>query len=135
VAWFLRAALAQLPITIFGDGKQVRDLLHVQDLLNAYDQAIERIDEVSGRVYNVGGGPANSVSVWAEFSEILKDLTGRAPSVQYAPVREGDQRVYITDGSRAASELGWWPTISFRDGMRELLGWLQQQGEERAVAG
>src|SRR5574342_735583 len=74
VAWFVIAAVTGRPITIYGDGKQVRDVLHVDDLLDVYDAAIEKIDISRGQIYNLGGGPANVMSVWAEFGPMLEKL-------------------------------------------------------------
>lgn len=76
VAWFVIAALLKRRLTIYGDGKQVRDLLFIDDLLDAYDAAIERIDAVAGQIFNIGGGPQNSVSIWREFGPLLERLVG-----------------------------------------------------------
>ena len=77
LAWMTIAAVTGRQITIYGDGKQVRDVLHVDDLLNAYDVAIEKIDQAQGQVYNMGGGTDNILAVWAEFGPILERLVGR----------------------------------------------------------
>ena len=112
VAWFVIAALLGKPITIFGDGKQVRDVLHVEDLLNAYDIAIAKIDDVAGQVFNVGGGPENTMSIWVEFGPILEKLLGREVPVTWdSNWRPGDQPVYISDIRKAKTELGWQPQI------------------------
>ncbi len=125
VAHFLIAAVLGRPITIYGDGKQVRDLLHVDDLVRAFELAWERLDTTAGRVYNIGGGPANTLAIWAEFGPLLEELLGRPVPVSYGPWRPGDQRVYITDVRRAAAEFGWQPTISAREGVTRLLRWVQ----------
>ena len=77
VAWFVIAAVTGKPITIYGNGKQVRDLLHVDDLVRAFQMATEQIDVTTGQVYNLGGGPANTLSIWAEFGPLLSELAGR----------------------------------------------------------
>ncbi|MEL7644411.1 MAG: NAD-dependent epimerase/dehydratase family protein, partial [bacterium] len=77
VAWFVIAALTGKSISIYGDGKQVRDILFVEDLLNAYDAAIENPSVSSGQVYNIGGGAKNVLSVWTEFQPILERLIGK----------------------------------------------------------
>ena len=129
VAWFLIAAVLDRPITIFGDGKQVRDMCHVSDLLNAYDSALERIDAVAGGVYNIGGGPKNSLSIWVEFGELLEELSGKKIDTQRAGWRPGDQRVNIQDIRKAARELGWQPEIEVRAGIAGLYRWVVDNRE------
>mgnify|MGYP000108938016 CR=1 FL=1 len=124
VAWFVIAAVTGQPITIYGDGKQVRDLLYIDDLLDLYDRAVERIDMTAGEVYNVGGGPANTLSVWAEFGPLLERLVGRPIPVSYDDWRPGDQRVYISDIRKAQRELGWVPRIGVEEGIRRLYEWV-----------
>jgi len=125
VAWFAIAAVTGRPITVFGDGKQVRDLLHVDDLCRCYDLAVERVDRVAGRVYNVGGGPANTLSVWHELGPMLEGLVGRPLPVRWGPWRPGDQRVFVSDIRRAAAELGWRPQVGVAEGVRRLVSWVQ----------
>ncbi len=124
VAWFLRAALAGRAITVYGNGKQVRDLLYIDDLLDAYDAAIERIGAVAGGVFNIGGGPANATSVWVEFEPQLSTLVGRQVEARQAPPRPGDQRYYVSDTRRATAALGWRPTTPIADGLERLLRWI-----------
>ena len=124
VAWFVIAAVTGRPITIYGDGKQVRDLLYVEDLLDLYDRAVERIDVAAGRVYNVGGGPANTLSVWAEFGPMLERLVDHPIPVSYSDWRPGDQRVYVSDIRKAERELGWKPRVGVGEGIRRLYEWV-----------
>lgn len=124
VAWFIIAALKRRPITIFGDGKQVRDILFVDDLLDAYDAAVAHIDQVAGEVYNIGGGPENTLSIWAEFGPLLEELMGRPIPVAYADWRPGDQRVYVSDIRKATAELGWRPRTPVRAGITKLFDWI-----------
>lgn len=124
VAWLMRAALLGAPISIFGDGRQVRDLLFVDDLLDAFDLGVTRIDHVAGRAFNVGGGPDRSLSVWCEFREHLARLLGREVRAQLAPWRPADQPVYISDIRRAEADLGWRPRTSLAEGLGALHGWL-----------
>ena len=124
VAWFIIAVLTGQPITIFGDGKQVRDVLFVDDLLNAYDAAIARIDVAAGQVYNVGGGPARVMSIWADFGPILERLTGHSIPVSRADWRPGDQRVVVCDIRKAERELGWRPRVGVEEGIRRLYQWV-----------
>jgi CDP-paratose 2-epimerase len=126
VAWFIIAAVTGKPITIYGDGKQVRDLLHVDDLLNAYDLAVEKIDIAKGRVYNLGGGPANVMSVWAEFCPMLEKLLGKTIEVAHGDWRPGDQRVFYADISKAEKELGWKPKIGVEEGVKRLFEWVKK---------
>jgi CDP-paratose 2-epimerase len=112
------------PISIFGDGKQVRDLLHVSDLIRAYELGIEQIDDLRGQAFNVGGGPDNTLSVWAEFGPLLADLAGREIPIQRGDWRPGDQRVFIADIRKAQEKLGWRPTISPAAGIRDLYEWV-----------
>jgi CDP-paratose 2-epimerase len=125
VAWFVIAALTGQPITIYGDGKQVRDVLHVDDLIDAYLAAVERIDVTAGQVYNMGGGPDLTMSVWAEFGPMLEKLLGRRIEVGYGDWRPGDQRVYISDIRKAKQELGWAPKIGVHDGLAQLIEWVK----------
>ena len=125
VAWFIIAALLERPITIFGDGKQVRDLCHVDDLMNAYDAALEAIDTIAGQVYNIGGGEANTMSIWAEFGPILEELLGRPIPVTRKNWRPGDQRVNINNIEKARADLGWTPQIGVRQGIGQLFDWVQ----------
>ncbi len=124
VAWFIIAAVTGKPITIYGDGKQVRDVLYISDLLDAYQAAIDHIDVAAGQIYNVGGGPANTLSVWAELGPKLKELMGRQIDVSRGDWRPGDQRIYVSDIRKAERELGWRPKVSVDEGVRRLYEWV-----------
>jgi CDP-paratose 2-epimerase len=126
VAWFIIAAVTGRPITIYGDGKQVRDILNVDDLLNAYDAAIEKIEVASGKVYNMGGGPGNLMSIWAEFGPMLEGLLGDTIEVARGDWRPGDQRVFYADIRKAEQELGWKPQIGVQEGIRRLFDWVKE---------
>ena len=115
VAWMIIAAVTGRQITICGDGKQIRDVLHVDDLLNGYDTAIARIDVVKGRVYNLGGGPENTMSIWTEFGPRLESLLGKPIAVARSDWRPGDQKVFVADIRKAKRELGWEPKTRFVD--------------------
>lgn len=125
VAYFCIAAALGRSIAIYGDGKQVRDVLWIDDLVRAYDMAAEQIDRASGRIYNVGGGPQNAMSVWAEFGPILEELAGHPIPITHGDWRPGDQPVYVSDISRARTELGWSPRIGVREGVRKLWDWVR----------
>jgi len=124
LAWMMIAAVTGRQITIYGDGKQVRDVLHVQDLLNAYDAAIEKIDVAKGQVYNVGGGRGNVLAVWAEFGPILEKLLGKKIEVARGDWRPGDQRAFYADIRKAQRELDWSPAIDLEEGMELLFEWV-----------
>lgn len=124
LAWFVIAAARQQGITIFGDGKQVRDVLYIDDLVEAMLAAVEHQDTTQGRIYNIGGGPELSLSVWSEFGPLLESLEGRSIAVEFQDWRPGDQRVYISDISKAKRDFGWEPSTSVEAGVRRLHEWV-----------
>ena len=124
VAWFIIAAVTGKPITIFGDGKQVRDVLFVDDLLDLYDAALARIQTAAGQVYNVGGGPKHTMSIWTEFGPILERLLGRPLPVTYNDWRPGDQPVYISNITKAKAQLDWSPRVGVEEGIDRLYRWV-----------
>jgi CDP-paratose 2-epimerase len=126
MAWMMIAAVTGRQITIYGDGKQVRDVLYVSDLLNAYDAAIEKIDRAKGQVYNMGGGPRNILAVWTEFGPILERLLGKKIEVARADWRPGDQRVFYADFRKAKHELDWEPKIDLEEGLELLFNWVKE---------
>ncbi len=124
VAWFTIAAVIGQPITIFGDGKQVRDVLFIDDLLDLYDAAVEHIQVAAGQVYNVGGGPQNTMSIWTEFRPILERLMNRPVPASYDEWRPGDQPVYISNIEKAQRELNWSPKVGVEEGIAKLYNWV-----------
>ncbi|WP_426958729.1 NAD-dependent epimerase/dehydratase family protein [Muricoccus radiodurans] len=126
VAHFLIRALRGEPISIYGDGCQVRDVLDVSDAVDAYLGAWRRIGHVSGRAFNLGGGPANAISLRQLIAHI-GDLTGHPVETRYADWRAGDQRYYVSDTRRARAELGLRAPRPWREGVAALAGWLRQQ--------
>ncbi len=125
VAHFVIASVLGRPLSIFGDGKQVRDLLYVDDLVNAYRTALAQIDRASGQIYNIGGGAENTMAIWSEFGPLLERLVGKPIPVQYGSWRPGDQPVYISDIAKAERELGWRPQIGVEEGVRRLVEWVE----------
>lgn len=123
VAHFLIQALAGRPITIFGDGRQVRDVLHVSDAVAAYRAVLADIDRLSGQVFNLGGGPSNGVSLNLVLDEIA-GITGRKPDIRRAAPRAGDQRYFVADTSRLREAVGWEARVGWRHGIRNLAEWL-----------
>ena len=124
IAWFIIAIVTGKPISIYGDGKQVRDVLFVEDLVNAYDAAINHIKISAGQVYNIGGGPDKTMSVWAQFGPLLEKITGRTIPVKHGDWRPGDQRIYVSDIRKAQKELGWTPRVSVEEGVTRLYQWV-----------
>jgi len=124
VAHFVIAAVKERPISIYGDGRQVRDLLHVSDLIRAYELGLENMDTLKGQAFNVGGGPQNTLSIWTEFGPLLAELTGRDIPVQWGDWRPGDQRVFIADIRKAQQMLSWQPQISPAKGIQDLYEWV-----------
>ena len=124
VAWFIIATLLGRPITVYGDGKQVRDVLFIDDLIEAYDTAWSKIDDVSGKVFNIGGGPANTISL-RDLLGLIKQEVDPGLAWKTGPWRPGDQPVYISDIKKAKTELGWSPATDWRTGVTKLIGWVK----------
>ena len=122
VAWFMIATQLGRGITIYGDGKQVRDILFIDDLLDAYDAAFA-CDRAIGKAYNVGGGAANVVSLHDLLSHIEK-RQNRKLNYGYADWRPGDQKVFVSDIRRAQQDLGWTPKTGFAQGLDQLYDWV-----------
>jgi CDP-paratose 2-epimerase len=123
VAWFMIAAQLGRPITVYGDGKQVRDILFIDDLLDAYDAAAENISTAAGQVYNIGGGPRNVMSL-LELLEYLEVRSGEPVPFDWADWRPGDQRVYVSNIHRAQGELNWHPKTDVKHGLDLLYDWI-----------
>jgi len=101
-------------------------MLYVEYLLNAYDLAIEKMESVNGQVFNMGGGPQNTISVWAEFCPKLEKLLGKKLEVARGDWRPGDQRVFYADIRKAERELGWRPKIGVDEGVKRLFEWVKE---------
>jgi CDP-paratose 2-epimerase len=125
VAHFLLSALAGRPITIYGDGRQVRDILHVSDAVAAYRAMLDRIETTRGQAFNLGGGPENALSLRMLLSEI-SGLTDRELSIRHDEERTGDQPFFVADTRKIKTTLGWTAHVSWRDGIRDLADWLQR---------
>lgn len=123
VAWFVIAALSGKPITIFGDGKQVRDVLWAEDLVSAYEAFIETGSGVE--VFNMGGGPTSTLSL-LELLDIIGRETAIKPRISFDNWRPSDQKVYISDIRRVGQLLDWRPTVSPQEGVRRLIGWTKE---------
>jgi CDP-paratose 2-epimerase len=126
VAWFTIAAVLGRPITIFGDGRQVRDVLFADDLADCYLRAVEQIDHTQGQIYNIGGGPDNLLSL-LELLELLNARTGRKITPAFADWRPGDQKVFVSDIAKAKRDFGWFPKVSATSGVDRLADWVLQE--------
>ena len=122
VAHFLYSALKKAPVVIYGDGRQVRDVLCVYDLLHAFEalRAMENITK--GQIYNIGGGPENTISL-LELIDKIETLTGRRLQFHLDERRPGDQLIYVTDFSKLHRDTGWVPTYSISDTLHEIHSW------------
>lgn len=125
VAWFAIRAMQNLPFTIYGDGKQVRDVLYIGDLVRAYDAAVENIGQTRGRAYNIGGGTANTLSL-LELVTLLEEQFGTKLKFDFEDWRPGDQLVYISDLRKAFEDFGWTPQVSAVEGVANLVDWLSE---------
>ncbi len=124
VAWFAIAATLGKKLTIYGDGKQIRDVLDVRDLVRAYEMAYDSREQVSGKAYNIGGGPANTMSL-LELLAHLEQVTGQPIPRAYAEPRPGDQPVFVCDIGAAKAGFGWEPKVSVREGVLDLITWVR----------
>ena len=126
LAWFVIAALQGKPISIYGDGKQVRDVLFIDDLVEIMLRAVARPEVSAGQVYNIGGGPSRTVSVWKEFGPMLARQLGKAIPVSLHDWRPGDQKIYISDIRKASHDFGWEPKVDVDEGVRRLFDWVKE---------
>ena len=122
VAWFIIATLFNKPITIYGNGKQVRDMLYADDLVDAFNRFIN--SDLERGLFNIGGGPNNTISL-LEFLEELKILTGKKPKVRFSDWRPSDQKVYITDTTKLEETLDWRIKTPVKEGLRILTEWVK----------
>jgi CDP-paratose 2-epimerase len=128
VAWFTIAAVLGKTITIYGDGKQIRDVLHAEDLARAYEAAIENQDRVSGHALNIGGGPGNTMSLLELLAYLEDELKIKIP-LKWDTWRPGDQPVFVCDLDKAKTLMNWQPKITVRDGVKSLAQWVATNKE------
>jgi len=121
VAHLARMVFQGKEVQIFGDGKQVRDLLFIDDLIEAMLKAVGHIDRTAGQVYNLGGGPAHTMSIWEEFRESLSLILGKSPQAQYGAWRPGDQRIYVSDIRKVQQHLDWMPIVGIAEGLGRMV--------------
>ena len=125
IAWFMIASLLGRAITVYGDGKQVRDVLFIEDLLDAYDAAFAARGTAAGRAYNIGGGPDNVLSL-LELLQYIEKRRGQKLSYTFSDWRPGDQKAFISDIRRAHTELGWAPRTGCLNGLELLYNWISE---------
>jgi CDP-paratose 2-epimerase len=125
VAHFTISAVLGRPATIYGDGKQVRDILHVQDLIELFHSAYENIDKIKGMAFNVGGGPANQMSL-LELVKFLEEKTGTKIAPSFDNWRPGDQKIYVSDIRKVKEHLGWEPKTEKTKGVQALFEWVTE---------
>ncbi len=123
VAHFVISSFLGKPITIYGDGKQVRDILFVEDLMRAYEAFVARASQLKGVVPNIGGGPGFTSSL-LELVSLIEDNLGRKLNVSFANRRPADQKVYVSDIRRAQEQLYWKPSVGPQEGVGRILEWL-----------
>jgi CDP-paratose 2-epimerase len=128
VAWFVIAAALGARITVYGDGKQVRDALFIDDLVALFQRLMERPDDAAGQVFNVGGGPQHQLGV-VELIGLLAELGGRPIPYDVADWRPGDQRVYVSDVGKVARIMRWSPEVAPPDGIKRLHEWVHDNLE------
>lgn len=124
VAWFAIAAVLGKQISIYGDGKQIRDVLHVEDIARAYEAAIENRAKVRGQAFNIGGGAGNTLSL-LELLDLLRKELGKPIDPIFADWRPGDQPVFVCNLAKANDLLSWQPQLSVTQGVRQLIGWVR----------
>jgi CDP-paratose 2-epimerase len=127
VAHFLIQALRRRPLTLYGDGLQVRDVLFVDDLVDAMMRAHEQINRTAGQAFNIGGGPTNTVSL-LELLDLITTFSGEPPAFSVEPWRTADQRYYVSNSSKFEAATGWRPQVRVRAGVQRLMEWLFEAG-------
>jgi CDP-paratose 2-epimerase len=129
VAHFLIRTLRGEPITIYGSGRQVRDILYVDDLIRAFRLAMTHMDVIRGRAFNIGGGPANSISL-LEFIEVIRRMHGSIPELAFGPWRPGDQPYYVSSTKAFRQATGWQPEADMTDGLVRLYAFLREREKQ-----
>jgi CDP-paratose 2-epimerase len=129
LAHFMIRAAEREPITLYGDGKQVRDALFVDDLVDAFLTAEQRLPDIAGQAFNIGGGPENTLSL-LELIDRIAALNGRRPRLAFGAWRVGDQRWYVSDIRKFHRATGWLPRIGVEEGVRRLHAWLMASRQE-----
>ena len=125
VAWFIICAVLGKSITIYGDGKQIRDILFIDDLIDCYINAMKRIDIAKGKAYNIGGGPENTISL-LELIKLLEEISKEKITYKFSEWRPGDQKVFVCNIEKAKRDLGWVPKTRKEKGIELLYKWVRE---------
>jgi CDP-paratose 2-epimerase len=133
VAHFLYSALTGTPVTIYGTGLQVRDVLCVDDLMRAFEAVREKSEITRGQIYNVGGGRKNTVSL-VELAALIRRLTGAKMKFEHEPMRPGDQLIYVTDHGKLTRDTGWNPEINLEGALQRMQAWFRKNRDLFAPA-
>jgi len=133
VAHFMFRAARGEPITVYGDGHQVRDVLYIDDLIDAFILARHRLDRLSGAAFNIGGGPRSTLSL-RELLARIEQIEGRCPALDWGATRIGDQRYYVSDTRRFSQLTGWAPRVGIEDGLMRLHAWVRESAGESTYA-
>jgi len=128
VAHFLYSALEGKPLTIYGDGRQVRDILYVEDLLHAFELAYENREKTAGQIYNIGGGEGNTVSL-LELIDRVEKLTGARTGYNFGEQRSGDQLIYVTNHGKFSRDTGWKPAVDLESTLKAIHKWYRGNRE------
>lgn len=126
ISWFIIASLSKQPISIYGNGKQVRDILYIDDLIRAYDIAISKPSKVKGEAFNIGGGPSNSISL-IQCINMISEILDRDIKYNLCDPRPGDQKIYVSDIQKISQTLDWQPSTSVKMGVSNLLNWTRKE--------
>jgi CDP-paratose 2-epimerase len=132
VGWFclkaveIKKGILKEPFTIHGNGKQVRDLLYVDDVIDLYFMCVEKIEKVKGEVFNIGGGMKNSLSL-LELFKILEEMLNIKMKYEKLPPRKSDQKIFVADISKAQRIIGWNPKISKEYGIEKMVKWIEEE--------
>lgn len=128
VAWFIIASKLGRPITVYGNGKQVRDILHVDDLFNAFQLAVDNIDKCAGEAFNIGGGPSNTLSL-LELLNMLEKKLKHPIDFKFGDVRPGDQPIYVSDVNKIFNFTNWVPEVTVNSGVEKLFSWVNSNSD------
>ncbi|PIN98589.1 MAG: CDP-paratose 2-epimerase [Candidatus Diapherotrites archaeon CG10_big_fil_rev_8_21_14_0_10_31_34] len=129
IAWFIIASILGKKLTVYGNGKQVRDVLFAEDLSKAFDLATQKINKTKGKIFNIGGGEKNTLSV-LELISILEELNEKKIKYSFDKARAGDQKIFVSDISKAKNVFGWQPEISAEKGVKMLFNWVKENQKE-----
>jgi len=130
VAWFIICALKKTPITIYGDGNQVRDILYIDDLIDAYSKAVHKIELAQGNIYNIGGGATNQLSL-LQLIDMIKNQAGMAVKYEFDSLRQGDQKIFFSDNTKLKIDLNWEARTRYQNGIENLFDWINHSGFSR----